>query len=233
MVFADGQSLHGADFTLHAVSAFAVTLIDDKDVGNLHDPGFDGLHVIAHARHKDDDRDVCQPHDVHLILAHAYSLNQDDVFATGVKRGGYVVCSAGQAAEESACGHAADVNAGISMVGLHANAVTQNGAAGIRTGGVNSYDADCLVLPAIFAGQLVNQRALACPRSPGDADHPRLATVREERFQQIKGFRRAIFNGADGARQGTHFASADALHPILDCELIARGQTPQLRVKEV
>src|SRR5205823_6854751 len=102
-----------------------------------------------------------------------------------------------QASEKATCGHAADVDPGISMVGLHANAVTQNGAAGIRTGGINSYDANCLIAPAIFSGQLVNQSAFACARSSGDADHPRLATVREERFQQLDGLRRAIFNGAD------------------------------------
>ena len=108
------------------------------------------------------------------------------------------------------------------MVSLHANTVTKNSATGVRTGGINGHNADRLPPSAIFAGKLVNQRALACAWRAGNANYPRLAAVREKSLQQFNGFRPAVFNDADGARQGTNFAFADALHPNFDCGLIAR-----------
>ena len=43
------------DLLLEATSALAVGLIQHKDVGNLHQAGLQALHLVTHARHKNDD----------------------------------------------------------------------------------------------------------------------------------------------------------------------------------
>ena len=62
---------------------------------------------------------------------------------------------------------------------LHANAVAQNRAAAVWTGGIDRDDAYRLVLLAIVACQLIDQRALACPRRAGQPDYSRSPSVRE------------------------------------------------------
>ncbi len=44
-----GEAEHGLEFALHAFRAGLVGFIDDEDVGDFHDAGFDGLHIVAHA----------------------------------------------------------------------------------------------------------------------------------------------------------------------------------------
>ena len=67
-------------------------------------------------------------------------------------------------------GHAADVNPGVEVMLLHADAVAQNGAAGEGAGGVHGDNADGLALLAGVRRQPVSEGALAGARRPGDAD---------------------------------------------------------------
>jgi hypothetical protein len=60
---------------------------------------------------------------------------------------------------------------------LHANAVTQDRAAGIRTGRINSNDANRAILFAIKARKLIYQRALPCARSASQADDAGFACI--------------------------------------------------------
>ena len=68
---------------------------------------------------------------------------------------------------------------------LHANAVSENRPARIRTRRINRDDADRLLLFAILFGELIDERALARSRSASEPDDARLATMREECFEQL------------------------------------------------
>src|SRR5206468_4911299 len=104
---------------------FAVTLVDDEDVGDFHDAGFNGLDIVAHAGDEDHDGDVGQANDVDFILADADGFDQDEVASGGVQKCGDVGGGAGQPTEGAARGHAADVNARVGKVVLHADAVAE------------------------------------------------------------------------------------------------------------
>jgi len=66
-----------------------------------------------------------------------------------------------QAAQRAAGRHAADKDSRIGVVRLHAYAVTQDRTAGVGTGGIDRDDPDGLVLFAILARQLVNERTFS------------------------------------------------------------------------
>ena len=87
VVAAHGQGLQGANLTFHSLSAFAVALVDNKNVGNFHDAGFDALHIIAHAGDQNYNRNICESHDVHFILPNAYGFDHDQV-STGSAQDG-------------------------------------------------------------------------------------------------------------------------------------------------
>ena len=108
---AHGKRLHRLDLALQALRAFPVGLVDDKNIGNLHDSGLERLHVIAHAGNQDHDGHIGQAHDVHLILADADGLDQHQVAPAGIEHRGHVGRGAGEPAERPARGHAADERA--------------------------------------------------------------------------------------------------------------------------
>ena len=119
------------------VGALAVGLVDDEDVGDLHDAGLERLHLVAGAGHQRDDRDVGGADDVHFVLADADRLDDDDVLAGGVEDERGVAGGARQAAEVAARRHAADEHAGVGGVRLHAHAIAEHGAAAERAGRID------------------------------------------------------------------------------------------------
>src|SRR5205807_776660 len=113
-------------------------------------------------------------------------------------------------------GHAADEDAWIGVMGLHANAVSKNCSPCIGAGGIDRDDSHRALLLAVVAGKLVHQRALPGSRSTGQANDPRFAAERKERFQQCHRFWSVIFNHADGTSQSPDLSSPYTLDPILD-----------------
>ena len=101
----------GVDRRYKPIGAFAVGLVHDEDVGNLHDAGLERLHFVAGAWHERHDRDVGRADDVHFVLADADRLDDDDVLAGGVEHERGVAGRARQAAQVSARRHAADEHA--------------------------------------------------------------------------------------------------------------------------
>ena len=156
-----------------------VALVDHKNVRNLHDTGLDALHIVSHPGHQNHHRDVGQADDIDLILAHADGLDHDEVAAGSVEDSGDIGGSARQAAEGTAGGHAANVNARVGEMLLHANPVTENRSPGVGTGGINGDNADAPVFLAVLTGQMVDQRTLARPRSAGESDDAGPAGMRE------------------------------------------------------
>src|SRR6202041_3823206 len=105
-----GERLQRANFALDALGAFTVTFINDKDVGDFHDAGLDGLHVVAHAGDENHDGDIGEAHDINLVLTHADGFDQHQVAPGGVEHGCHIRSGVGQSAERTARGHAANVN---------------------------------------------------------------------------------------------------------------------------
>ena len=74
-----------AHFSLYPLGAVAVALVDDENVGNLHDASLNRLHIIAHTRDQDDDCNIGKTHDINLVLPNTDRLNHDQVTASSVE----------------------------------------------------------------------------------------------------------------------------------------------------
>ena len=88
-----------------------VALVDDEDVGDLHDAGLHRLDVVAGARGDDDDGRVGHGGDLHLVLAGADGLDENDVLAERVERRDDAGGRGGEAAKVAARRHAAEEDA--------------------------------------------------------------------------------------------------------------------------
>ena len=78
-----GRSMREHRLDLHdrAIGALPVGLVHHEDVGDLHDPGLQGLHLVAEPGTSTTKLSVGGLDDVHLVLADAHGLHQDDVLA--------------------------------------------------------------------------------------------------------------------------------------------------------
>ena len=61
------------------LGAFAVALVDDEDVGDLEQPRFHRLDIVAETRCIDDDPHIRDFSDVDLALANAHRLDEDEI----------------------------------------------------------------------------------------------------------------------------------------------------------
>ena len=95
------QRHHHRDLGARSCRHRAIGLVDDEDVADLHDPGLDGLDVVAHARDEDHEVRLHGAHDLDLVLPHADGLDQHDVEARGVEHIDGIVGRPGQHRRES------------------------------------------------------------------------------------------------------------------------------------
>ena len=147
-----------------------VGFVDDENVGDFHDPGLDGLHVVTHAGDEHQHGHIGDAGNVDFILAHAHGFDQYIIFARRIEQQREIGGGTGEAACRAAGGHGADEDAAIAVMALHADAIAEDRAAGNAAGGIDSENADRLSLAAECARERVDQRALAGARRPGDAD---------------------------------------------------------------
>ena len=145
------------------IGALAVGLVDHVDVGDLHDPRLQRLHIVSRAWHHDDDRDVGGADDLDLVLPDADGLDQHDVEAGRIEHERHVAGRARQAAEMPARGHAADEDALVAGVLLHAHAIAEQRAAGEGTGRIDGDDADAAATRRAIPRQ-GDRRGCSCRR---------------------------------------------------------------------
>ena len=195
----------------HAIGTVAVGLVDDEDVGNLHDPGLERLDVIAGARHEHDQGDIGGADDVHFVLPHAHGLNDDHRLARRVEHDCCVRGGARQPAKMTARGHAANEHAGIARVRLHPNSVAKHRPAGKRTRGIDSKHSDRLAGRARNCHHPIDQRALPGSGRTGDTHEIGSAGVREELAHQRRGRGTVVFDDRDGTGQRPRVPGQDAL----------------------
>src|ERR1019366_2042514 len=98
------------DLPLHPLGTVAVRLVDDENVGDLHDARLDRLHIVAHARYEHHDGDVGKLHDIDFILSDPDGFHHHKIAATGIENGSNVGGGARQSAKRSAGRHAANKN---------------------------------------------------------------------------------------------------------------------------
>ena len=171
---------HGVELLFEAVGAFAVGFVEDEDVRDFHEARFHGLNVVTEAGNENDDDTIGEADDVNFILADADGFDEDLFFACGVQDECDFGSGSRKAAEKTACGHGADEDAGVAGMALHADAIAENGAAGVRAGGIDGDDSDFLAGFAIVSGEAVDERAFAGARSAGDAGEIGGASVRKK-----------------------------------------------------
>ena len=105
---------------------------------------------------------IRQLHDINFVLPNANSLDEYLVFASGIEQQRDFRGRARQASQESARRHRANEHACVAGVPLHANAITENRAAGVRASGIDSNHAHCFVLPPIESAP-DDPPAYSCP----------------------------------------------------------------------
>ena len=233
-VFTDGGMIavakaeHGLQFLLDTVGAGLVGFVDGEDVGDFHDAGFDGLHVVTHTGDEDDDGDLREAGDFDFVLAYADGFNDDVVAAGGVHQLNQVGGGAGQTAEAAAGGHGTDEDAGIGMVLLHADAVAQDGSAGAATGGVDGQNGDGFALTAQGGGEGIHQGAFTGTGRAGDCRRCapyRRRGVSSRSVSSACGSRFSIPVAARGQRARVAFGdfAGEIVHQVLrSCRAITR-----------
>ncbi len=219
------------------VRAFTIGLVDDEDVGNLHDPGLQRLHIVSRTGHQRDNRDVGRPDDIHLVLANAHRLDDDRVLAGGVEHQRRVAGRPRQAAEVAPRRHAADEHVLVRGMGLHPQAVAEDRAAAERAGGIDGDHADrversgrrdrreffALTLRALLTRralrrrrsdgrhQSIDQRALPRSGRAGDADEIGAAGAAEDLGDEVGARRVFVLDERDRAGDGARLAGEDTL----------------------
>ena len=116
----------------------------------------------------------------------------------------------GQAAQVPARAHGADEDAAVIRVGLHADAVAQDSAAGEGGAGVDGQHADAEIARPQQAHQAVDQGALAGAGRPGHAQHVGVAAVAEQRAEHGFIAGGLVLSHRDGAPNGPWVATPDA-----------------------
>ena len=158
-----------------AVGVAAVAFRHHMDVGDFEDAGLDRLHFVAEARRGHDHGRVRGAHDLDFVLADADGFDDHGLVARDIEDIDRVERGARHAAGRAARRHRADIDAGIVGHVGHADAVAEDGAAGIGARRIDRDHADLLPGGADFLGEFPDQRGLAAARHAGDADDMRLA----------------------------------------------------------
>jgi hypothetical protein len=195
------QRQDAADLADHRVGQRVVGLVDDDDVGDLHDPGLQRLDAVAGARDEDEDDRVGVVDDVDLGLADADGLEEDVVLAAGVHQQGGLERRLAQPAEGAAVGHRADEDARVEEVLGQADAVAEEGTVGERRGGVDREDADRALGGAAGPRQRGDQRGLAGAGRAGEAHEHRLAGVRIDLVDDLPALGVVVLHERDRAGQ--------------------------------
>ena len=89
--------------------------------------------------------------------------------------------AAGEAAKFATAGHGADKDAGVGMVTLHADTVTEDGSSGERARGVDGDHANGFVGDPDMDDELIDERAFARARRSGDTEDKGAAGLGKER----------------------------------------------------
>ncbi len=177
-----------------------VGLVHRDDVGELQHPLLDALELIPRPGQGQEQEGVDHVGDGRLRLADADRLDQDDVVARRLHDDHRLAGRLGDATERPRGGRGPDERRRIGGQRRHPGLVPQDAAAGTRRGGVDGEHRHLVPLPGEHGAQRVDERRLAHPGHPGDADPTGLARVRQQRHQQP--LRELLVVGPGGLDEG-------------------------------
>ena len=161
---------HHVQVPFQTLRTIAVGFVDHEQVGNFHDSGLDGLDGVAAFRHQRQNSRIRRGRYIELRLTDAHRFDDDEVSAERVEELDDTSGSSGQPALMPSGRHAADKDAGVQVMLLHADAVTQNCPARKGTRRVNGDNTDRLALLPGVRREPVREGALAGARRARDPD---------------------------------------------------------------
>src|SRR6266566_3602593 len=180
-----------------------VGFTDDEDIGNLENTGLDGLNVIAHAGSRHHHNGVGGTHDLNLCLTRAYRLDHDWIVSRGI-HGSHDVTGCGRETSQIAtAGHTANKDVGVAGQFHHANAITEDGAAGKRAGRVNGNYTNLAVAAPQFTYEMRDQGAFAGSRSTRHSYDMGMTGMLMQFCQVTAGRRYFVLNQGYHTCQGT------------------------------
>lgn len=166
--------------------AFAICLVDHKNVSDLHDAGFNGLNVVTHARHQYDHRDISGLYDLNFVLADADRFDNYFAVASRIEDRYRIDRRSRKPAEISTGRHRSNEDILIQPERGHTDTIAEYRAARKWRRRIDADDADAFAFVLVERRELVNERGFACSGSPGNAYH--------------SGFARQRINGASTQR---------------------------------
>ena len=200
------QTQQRFDFGNRAVSAFAIRFVHHENIRDLHHACLHHLHIVTHAGHQHDDRDVGGARDLDLILPDTDRLDRDDMLAGGIEHERGIRRRPRQPAQMAPRRHAANEHAGILRVRLHANAIAEHGAAAERARRIDGNDADGLAGLAPPRDQTIDERAFSRAGRAGDAHEKCVAGFRKYLSHQRSGVIAGVLDERDAASNGSRVA---------------------------
>ena len=114
----------------------------------------------------------------------------------------------------AAGGQAADEDAGVGRVLLHAHAIAEQRPTRERAGRIDREDPDAPPASAPLPGQAVDQGALAGAGRPGETDEARVTRVRVQGRDEREGQGGLVLDVRDGARHRPHVAGTHASREV-------------------
>src|SRR5262249_10559470 len=111
---------------------------------------------------------------------------------------------------------AADEDAVVEKMRLHADAVAEHGAAAERTRGIDRNDADRGTALPQMLDQPIDERRLAGTRRPGDADHVGLAGALVDAAHDATGLAVAVLDERDQLGERDAVAAEHTLDQAVD-----------------
>ena len=183
----------------------AVGLVHDDQIGELHDPTLEPLQLVAAARRDQHEEEVDHRRDLHLRLADADGLDQDDVEAGRFAEQERLARPARHAAEGAAGGGRPDEGEGRARELLHARLVAEDRAPTARARRIDGQHRDPVRLFHQVAAERLDERRLARAGRAGDPHPHRVADVREDLGEQRLGLGAVVgarrFHQRDRTRQ--------------------------------
>ena len=185
-------------------AAATLELVDRDDVGEVEHVDLLELAGGAVLRRHDIEGDVGEVGDGAIALADPGSLDDDEVVGRGLEDGDDLGELVGHLAP-TASGERAEVDA-VAVERVHADAVTQEGAATLAAGRVDGHDGNpqlVLLVDAEAPHQLIGERGLARATSAGDAQDGRGMSGRcSGELGQVRVGEAAELSRRDGSRDG-------------------------------
>ncbi len=207
----------------HLLDSGAIALVDDEDVADFHDAGFQRLNIVAHSRNQNDDRNIRQLHDIDFVLADADCFHEDRIPRGGVQDTNHVGGCRRESTQMPSCRHASDEDSGVGGKGLHADAIPKDCAAGERAAWIDGNNPNLRAVLPIRGRQPVDERALAGAGASGDSDDARLSRVGKQLPQKVVPCGCAVFDERDGSSQRSRIAIEEV--PGLRCHRLKALRT--------